>query len=128
MTSQQKSIDFIRLSCLKIESTKSMTKYQELNSRILVDIDNERRYDCDIVGLSQTDEATDFNGNTVILKEGNYIHTYTENYEKGEGLSFIFAEGYVIQSPYSDLHYKWCCKIQGEIEYSEDYNKRFKRD
>lgn len=103
---------------------QKLNKYKGLNTRILVDIDNERPYDCDIVGLSKTDEAINFNGETVTLKEGTYIYIYTESVEKGV-TSYILAEGYVIRSPYKDLPYKWCCQIQGKIEYIEDYNDRF---
>ncbi len=99
--------------------------YTELKNRIQVDIDNERRYDCDIVGLSKTDEAITYNGEKQSLQEGQYIYMYTENIEK-EGENHIFSEGYIIANPYNDLPYKWCCKIKGEIEFMEDYNKRFK--
>lgn len=99
-------------------------KYKAVTQRVLVDIDNDRSYDCDIVGLSKTDEITDFEGNTIRLKEGIYIYTYTDNIENGVP-SYIFAEGYVIRSPYKDVACRWWCKIQGEIEYSEDYNLRF---
>ena len=100
------------------------TKYKAVTHRVLVDIDNDRSCDCDIVGLSKTDEITDFEGNTIRLKEGSYIYTYTDNIEDGVPC-YIFAEGYVIRSPYENVTCKWWCKIQGEIEYSEDYNLRF---
>ena len=99
-------------------------KYKGLKNRILIDIDNERPYDYNIVGLSQSDEVRDFNGDIIILEEGRYIYTFTESIEGGV-VSYIFAEGYVISSPYKDLSYKWCCQIEGEIEFIEDYNNRF---
>lgn len=103
-----------------------MNNYTELKNRIWVDIDNERPYNCDIVGLSKTDEAITYNGVKQPLHEGQYIYMYTESIEK-EGKTYIFSEGYVIANPYNNLMYKWCCKIIGEIEFMEDYNKRFKR-
>ncbi|HEX8576858.1 MAG TPA: hypothetical protein VF677_11245 [Flavobacterium sp.] len=87
-----------------------LNKYKGFNDRILVDIDNERPYGRDIVGLSKTDEVINFNGDTVTLEEGKYIYTYTESIEKGV-LSYIFAEGYVIRSPYKDL------ATNGVVEY-----------
>lgn len=104
-----------------------VNKYTGLTNRVLVDIDNERRYDRDILGLSQTDDIIDFQGNIVKLIEGSYIYTFTENFD-GDIPGYILAEGFVIPSPYKDLPYKWCCKLEGEIEYSEDYNKRFNMD
>lgn len=97
-------------------------KFVELNDRILVDIDNERRYDQKILGLSQSDEVEGFNKNTITLKEGDYVYTFTENHSEDE-ISYIFAEGYVIQNPYPDLPYKWCCRLVGDVEFSEDYNR-----
>lgn len=102
-------------------------KYQGLTNRILVDIDNQRRYDCDILGLGRTNEMIDFSGNVVLLEVGDYIYTYTVSIEVGV-LSYIFAEGFVIMGDYEHQAYKWCCKLCGEIEYSEDYNKRFNID
>lgn len=104
-----------------------MTNYIHIKNRILVDIDNERRYDCDILNLTKTDEVIDFMGDAVILNQGDYLYTFTENHEEGI-LSYIFAEGRVIRSPYEDSPCKWCLKLVGEIEYSEDYDERFKVD
>ena len=101
--------------------------YKGLSGRILVDIDNERPYDRNILGLSKSDEVIDFNGNKVVLENGNYIYAYTESLE-GSDTSYILSEGRVIKNPYEDLPYKWCCVLQGEIEYIEDYKSRFGRD
>ena len=50
---------------------------------------------------------------------------YTEDVHLDGEISYIFSEGYVIFNPYEDIPYKWCCRIVGNIEYLEEYNKRF---
>jgi hypothetical protein len=101
-----------------------MKEYKDVTDRIRVDIDNERPYDFDIVGVTRKDTVTDFNGDKITLQAGDYVYMYTESIEKGE-ISYIFSEGYIIPNPYEDMKYKWCCKIIGDIEDIEDYNKRF---
>jgi hypothetical protein len=101
---------------------EKIEKYKGVKERILVDLDNERPYHSDIVGLARNNEVTDFQGNSIILQGGEYVYLYTESPP-----DYIFAEGVVIPNPYEDLSYKWCCSLVGEIEYFEDYNKRFGR-
>ncbi len=104
-----------------------MNIYKDLEDRIWVDIDNERPYESDVVGLSKSNEATYFGGSTLILKEGQYIYMYTLSLEANK-MSYIFSEWYVIANPYKDLNYRWCCRIAGEIEFIEEYRKRFGKD
>lgn len=101
-----------------------MSGYKDISKRIWVDIDNERPYDSDIVGVTRQEFAIDFNNNHIPLNEGDYIYMYTESIENGI-LSYIVCEGYVISNPYKDMPYSWCCKIVGDIEYIEDYNQKF---
>lgn len=104
-----------------------MSEYNNVSNRLLVDIDNERPRDFDIVGLTKrgVDYAVNFKNERVLLHEGDYVYMYTDNsYPNGE-ISYIFCEGYVISNPYDDIPYKWCCRIVGDVEYVEDYNKRF---
>ncbi len=98
---------------------KFAEKIIELKNRIVVDIDNERQYDTEILGLSQSNNVLNFKGDKITLKEGDYIYLLTENYENGEP-DHILAEGYVIKNPYQDLPYRFCCHLQGEIQYLTD--------
>lgn len=104
-----------------------MNNYVGIESRIVVDIDNERPYDSSILGLSQRDEVLSFAGDTIVLTEGMYVYMITENFDE-DIPDHILSEGLVIKKPYPDLPYKWCCRIEGKIEYLEDYNRRFNID
>jgi hypothetical protein len=44
--------------------------------RYFADMDNERPFDEDIVGLSKTDEVIGFSGKVRTIKEGDYIYTW----------------------------------------------------
>ena len=86
-----------------------------IDSRIKVDIDNDRIVDNDVVKLSREDFVIDYSGKKITLKEGMYVYLYTD--DKGEP-SFIFSEGIVIKNPYGDLTlFKWFCRLKGEILY-----------
>ncbi|RHH05420.1 hypothetical protein DW228_22940 [Bacteroides fragilis] len=104
-----------------------MSKYNDVTKRILVDIDNERRKDCDVVGLTKSGEdyIINYEKEKILLHEGDYVYMYTEDVHLDGEISYIFSEGYVIFNPYEDIPYKWCCRIVGNIEYLEEYNKRF---
>lgn len=99
--------------------------YKELNYRIFADFDNERVVDLDIVGLTQTNEVKNFIGDTVFLKEGDYIYLYMPTDETLP--EYVFSEGYVIRNPYKFTPYKWCCKLTSKLEYIEDYKYRFSK-
>ena len=92
--------------------------YKGLNSRIFADFDNERSVDSDIVGLSQTDEIENYMGETIFLKEGDYVYLYLQTDEILP--EYVFSEGFVIPNPYEFKPYKWCCKLTREIEDIED--------
>ena len=97
-----------------------------LNSRIFADFDNERVLDLDIVGLTQTDEIKNYMGETIFLKEGDYVYLYMPVDEILP--KYIFSEGFVIHNPYEFKPYKWCCKLTRELEYIEDYESRYSND
>lgn len=89
-----------------------------IDSRIKVDIDNDRIVDNDVVKLSREDFVIDYSGKKITLKEGMYVYLYTDDTDdKGEP-SFIFSEGIVIKNPYGDLTlFKWFCRLKEEILY-----------
>lgn len=98
-----------------------------LNSRIFADFDNERGVDSDIVGLAQTDEIKNYMGETIFLKEGDYVYLYLPVDEILP--EYVFSEGFVIPNPYEFKPYKWCCKLTRELEYIEDYeSSRYSND
>lgn len=99
--------------------------YKGLNDRIYADFDNERTIDLDVVGLTQSDEVRNFIGDTVFLKEGDYIYLYMSIDETLP--EYVFSEGYVIPNPYKFKPYKWCCKLTSKLEYIEDYEYRFSK-
>ena len=68
-----------------------------IDSRIKVDIDNDRIVDNDVVKLSREDFVIDYSGKKITLKERMYVYLYTDDTDdKGEP-SFIFSEGIVIK-------------------------------
>ena len=92
-----------------------------IDSRIKVDIDNDRIVDNDVVKLSREDFVIDYSGKKIILEEGMYVYLYTD--DKGEP-SFIFSEGIVIKNPYEDLTlFKWFCRLKEEILYVDKNGK-----
>lgn len=101
--------------------------YIDITNRVLVDIDNDRWRDPDIVGLTKAGEdyALNFKGEKILLHKGDYIYMYTDNSYPDGTISYLFFEGYVISNPYDDIPCKWCCRIVGEIEDLEDYNKHY---
>ncbi|MDF0607144.1 hypothetical protein HZU77_016115, partial [Neisseriaceae bacterium TC5R-5] len=107
----------------KSQNHKITKKYKGLNERVYADFDNECIFDANIVGLTFTEEVENFHGEKIHLQEGEYIYLYM-------GIDkflpeYVVAEGHVISNPYSSRQYKWCCKLVGDIEYLENYNKRF---
>jgi hypothetical protein len=96
-------------------------EYRPKESRIFADIDNERPFDPDIVGLTKNDEVVDFGGHAVMIKEGDYLYLYMDC-EDGD---HVFSEGIVIKNPYPTMPYRWCCELSGEIEYMSEYEKKF---
>ncbi|WP_235212745.1 hypothetical protein [Burkholderia paludis] len=98
-------------------------KYVKINSRIYADFDNERPFDENIVGLSKTDDARDFDGNVVVLREGDYIYLFMPIDEALP--EYVFSEGTVIKNPYETKPYKWCCQLRVAVENMDDYGKRF---
>ena len=94
-----------------------------VEQRIYADIDNERPYDLDIVGLTQNDEVLNYFREVILIQEGDYVYLYMD-YADGD---HVFCEGIVIKNPYPTMPYKWCCTILGQIEYMSEYNKRFGR-
>jgi hypothetical protein len=84
--------------------------------RYFADMDNERPFDGDIVGLTQTDEVIGFTGKARTIKEGDYIYLYMD-----AGDDFVFSEGIVIGNPYPSKPYRWCCKLLQPIKYMSDY-------
>ena len=74
--------------------------------------------------LSREDFVIDYSGKKITLKEGMYVHLYTDDTDdKGEP-SFIFSEGIVIKNPYGDLTlFKWFCRLKGEILYVDKNGK-----
>ena len=106
-----------------VEKINRSIIYQGLNGRVFADFDNERVYDLDIVGLSKSNEIIDFEENIVILKENEFIYLFMQI--DIENHVYVVAEGFVIPNPYAFKPYLWCCKLVSEIEYFEDYNRRF---
>jgi hypothetical protein len=96
-------------------------KYVSKEFRVFADIDNERPFDEDIVGLTQTDNVTDFFGRTFSIKEGEYLYLYMD-YSDGD---HVFFEGIVIRNPYPKIPYRWCCKLAGKLECTSEYENRF---
>jgi hypothetical protein len=94
--------------------------YVPKEERYFADMDHERPFDENIVGLTQTDEITGFSGNMRIIKELDYIYLYMDIGDD----DFVFSEGIVIKSPYPSKPYKWCCKLLRPIEYVSDYSNR----
>jgi hypothetical protein len=85
--------------------------------RYFADMDNERPFDEDIVGLAKTDEVLGFTGKIRTIKEWDYIYLYMDIGDD----DFVFSEGVVIKNPYPSKQYKWCCKLLRPIEYMSDY-------
>lgn len=94
--------------------------YRELSSRIYADFDNERPYELNVVGLSQTDYVIDFTGKKIKIYDGDYIYLYMDV----DSNEYVVSEGVVFPNPYTDLPYKWCCRLSWEIEYMEQYTTR----
>ena len=99
--------------------------YRGLEGRIFADFDNERVFDFNIVGLSQTNEVLNFEGHRVVLKEQDFVYLYMQ---VDEFLAqYVVAEGKVIANPYESKPYRWCCQLTTEIEYFEDYQQRWSK-
>lgn len=69
-----------------------MSKYNDVTKRILVDIDNERRKDCDVVGLTKSGEdyIINYEKEKILLHEGDYVYMYTEDVHLDGEISYIF--------------------------------------
>lgn len=101
----------------------------KINSRIYADFDNERPFSEKIVGLSKTDEVSDFDGRVVRLSQGDYIYLFMPIDDVLP--EYVFSEGVVIKNPYDEKPYKWCCQLHVAIEHMEAYEKapfRSKKD
>ena len=103
--------------------SNELNMYHALKGRVFADFDNEMIQDISIVGLTQTDEVEDFDGNTVLLNNQDYVHLYMVIDE--ESPEYVISKGYVIPNPYDFKLYKWCCKLTSKIEYFDDYNRKF---
>ena len=76
-----------------------------IDSRIKVDIDNDRIVDNDVVKLSREDFVIDYSGKKITLKEGMYVHLYTDDTDdKGEP-SFYFFRGNCYKKPLWRLNF-----------------------
>ena len=88
------------------------------------DLDNER-VESNVVGLTQTDLVKRFDGSFAELREGEYVHLFMDIVDEDKSYSYVVSEGTVIRNPYAFKPYKWCCQLNGVIEYIEDYLKKF---
>lgn len=66
--------------------------YIDITNRVLVDIDNDRWRDTDIVGLTKAGEdyALNFKGEKILLHKGDYIYMYTDNSYPDGTISYLF--------------------------------------
>ncbi|WP_096031274.1 hypothetical protein [Caballeronia temeraria] len=96
-------------------------KYKPKEERVFADIDNERPFDENIVGLTKTDQVIDFYGSHISIAEGDYLYLFMDC----GGGDYVFAEGVVIKNPYPMKPYKWCCKLFCDIEYMDKYERSF---
>ncbi|WP_174866829.1 hypothetical protein [Pectobacterium polaris] len=108
-----------------IKEPHNPKKYKGLKDRVFADFGNEIVDDFYIVGLSKSDYINSFSGESVKIKEGDYIYMFMPIDEVLP--EYLFAEGVVIKNPYEFKPYKWCCKIIGEFEYIDEYDRRFKK-
>jgi len=100
----------------------AVAKYMKIHNRIYVDFDNERPFDEEVVGISKTDVAKTFDGESVILHEGDYVYLFMPIDEILP--EYVFSEGFVIRNPYKTKPYKWCCQMSVSLESMEEYEKR----
>lgn len=94
-----------------------------LHKRFYADLDNER-VDENIVGLSKDDFVKNFHGELIDISEFQYLNLFMDIIDDGKK-SYAVSGGHLIANPYPLKPYKWCCKLDQEIEYIEDYIGRF---
>jgi hypothetical protein len=100
-------------------------EYVDLSQRVYADLDNER-VEPDVVGLTKTDFVKSVGGDLVKICEGEYLHLFMDIIDDDGSNSYVVSEGIVISNPYAFKPYKWCCRLTENIEYIDDYLRRFK--